>query len=72
MDTQVTIIMSFLYFSIESFPARCRSLLGIAFLIARDPSLYKVNAPHWESRYKDIEVKRRIWWDIVVPLCIRI
>jgi Fungal specific transcription factor domain len=70
-DIQATVILSFLVFNLEGFSAISRSLMSTALIIARDLSLYKVDAHHHERQghYQDdsieIEVKRRVWWHIV-------
>ena len=70
-DIQATVILSFLVFNLEGFSATSRSLMSTALIIARDLSLYKVDAHHHEMQGNpqedsvEIEVKRRVWWHIV-------
>lgn len=70
-DIQATVILSFLVLNLEGLSATSRSLMRTALIIARDISLYKVDAHHHERRSNhqddgiEIEVKRRVWWHVV-------
>ena len=70
-DIQATVILSFLVFNLEGFSATSRSLMSTALIIARDLSLYKVDAHHHgregslQEDSVEIEIKRRVWWHIV-------
>lgn len=70
-DIQATIILSFLFFNLEGFSARSRSLMTTAPITARNLCLHKLDAQHQERQGNskdgciEIEVKRRIWWHIV-------
>ncbi|GAB7355438.1 hypothetical protein MBLNU459_g5945t2 [Dothideomycetes sp. NU459] len=72
-DVQATLIIAVLSHNMDGSPARFRILASIAASIARSLELHTIDSPDRKSKRPmsvqeviDTEVKRRVWWHIVV------
>lgn len=71
-DTQSSIILIFLDYSLEGFSSRARSVLIRALQWARDQGMHKIDATaslsgdgvEDKAIMIDREIKRRVWWHL--------